>query len=131
MKSDNSIILLLNRRCYEKKFAFLLIGIIVFIILTFTLQCVFKEQTKNFGISCGITFLSIFLLFEYKNALTPAKKGFGAPINMTKKFYEEKGKLHKYQNLCKILFIITIGFATLTLIGGINDVFFNYILSIF
>lgn len=114
-----------------KKFVLLLIGIIVLILLTFTLQCVFMEQTKNFGISCGGAFLSIFFLFEYKNALSPSKKGIGAPINMTKKFYERKGNLQKYQSLCKILFIIIMCTVALSLIGGINDVFLNYIMSIF
>lgn len=115
----------------KKKFALLLIGIIVLMILTFTLQCIFKEHTKNFGISCGVAFLSIFLLFAYKNALSPTKEGLGVPINRTKKYYERKGELYKYQSLCKILFITTMGVAALTLIGGLSDVFLTFIMSIF
>ena len=115
----------------KKKFALLLIGIIILIILTFALQCIFKEHTKNFGLSCGAAFLSIFLLFTYKNALTPTKEGLGAPINRTKKYYERKGELHKYQSLCKILFITTIGVSALTLIGGVSEIFLTFIMSIF
>ena len=111
-----------------KKFKLLLIGIIMFMILTFTLQCIFKEHTKNFGISCGVALLSIFLLFAYKNALIPTRKGLGAPINMTKKHYEQKGELNKYQSLCKILFITTLCVATLNLISGLGDVFFTFLL---
>ena len=115
----------------KKKFTLLLIGIIVLMILTFTLQCIFKEQTKQFGFSCGASFLSIFCLFDYKNALTPSRTGLGASINMTKKYYEKKGELYKYQSLCKILFIITMSIAALTLIDGLRNIFLTYIMSVF
>ena len=114
----------------KKKFTFLLIGIIVLIILTFTLQALFLNQTKNFGISCGALFLSTFCLFCYKDALNPTKGGLGRPINMTKKYYEKKGDLRKYQNLCKILFIITIGVGTLCLLLGLCEIFINYLFSV-
>ncbi len=117
----------------KKKFALrlILIGIIILIILTFTLHCVFKDQTENFGISCGLACISIVLLFAYKNALTPSRTGIGVPIDMTKKYYERKGELYKYQGLCKILFIITISVAVLTLIREVSDIFLTYIMSVF
>ena len=114
----------------KKRFAFLLSGIIVLMALTFTLQILFNNQTKNFGISSGALFLSIFCLFEYKNALTPSEKGLGAPINRTKKYYERKGELHKYQSLCKVLFIATIVIAALTLMRGLGEIFMIYIKSV-
>lgn len=114
----------------KKKFALVLIGIIVLMILTFILQSLFNDQTKNFGISCGMLFLSIFCLFGYKNALNPTKGGFGHPVNMTKKHYEKKGELYKYQSLCKVLFIVTTSVALLTLINGIGEIFIVYIKSV-
>ena len=114
----------------KKKFVFLLIGIILLIFLTFTLQALFLNQTKNFGISCGVLFLSTFCLFCYKDALNPTKEGLGHPINMTKKYYEKKGDLRKYQNLCKILFIIMISVGTLCLLLGLYEIFINYLFSV-
>jgi len=115
----------------KKRFAFLLIGIIVLMGLTFALQMIFNEQTKKFGISCGELFLSIFCLFCYKNALNPTSRGLGCSINMTKNYYEKNGNLCKYQNLCKVLFIITISIASLTLMSGLGEVFIIYIKSVF
>ena len=114
----------------KKRFAFLLSGIIVLMALTFTLQILFNNQTKNFGTSCGALFLSIFCLFCYKDALKPTQVGIGHPINMTKKYYEKKGELHKYQSLCKVLFIATIVIAALTLMRGLGEIFMIYIKSV-
>lgn len=113
----------------KKHFVFILTGIIILMILTFALQTIFGEQTTKFGLSCGIFFLSIFCLFCYKNALKPTET-FG-PRNMTKKYYEKKGDLPKYQNLCKILFVITISAGTLTLLGGFGEIIINYLQSLF
>jgi len=82
----------------KKRFAFLLIGIIVLMGLTFALQMIFNEQTKKFGISCGELFLSIFCLFCYKNALNPTSRGLGCSINMTKNYYEKNA----ITKVCKI-----------------------------
>ena len=114
----------------KKNIKLIFIGIILLMILTFALQCFFKEQTKSFEISCGAAFLSIFCLFEYKNSLTPSKKGFGSPINMTKKYYEEKQELYKYKNLCRNLFIVAISIAALSLISGVIDIFLTYLISV-
>ena len=43
-----------------KHFLLILIGIILVMIVAFVLQMVFGAQTKEFGLSCGIFFLSIF-----------------------------------------------------------------------
>ena len=43
--------------------------------------------------------------------------------------YEKKGELYKYQNLCKVLLIITIGVATLNFIGGLSDVLVIFVKS--
>lgn len=107
----------------KKRFTFFLIGIIVLMIITYMLNINFNEQTKSFGTSCGMLFLSIFCMFCYKDALTPTKGGLGRPINMTKKYYEKKGELYKYQSLCKILFIITISVAAIYLIRGLAKIF--------
>ncbi len=113
----------------NKHFIFIFIGIIILMIISFTLQTLFKDQTKEFDLSCGIFFLSIFCLFCYKNALKPTET-FG-PINMTKRYYEKKGELPKYQNLWKILFIITISVGILTLLGGFGEIIIHYLNALF
>lgn len=113
----------------KKRFLFILIGITALLILTFILKTLFNEQTTNFGISCGMFFLSLFCLSCYKNALKPTNN-FG-PINRTKKHFEKKKELYKYEALCKTLFIITISIAVLTLIGGFWEIFILYMKSIF
>ncbi|MBQ9151455.1 MAG: hypothetical protein IJX72_04330 [Clostridia bacterium] len=108
-----------------KHFLYILIGIIIMMILTFALQAGFNEQTKEFGLSCGMFFLSTFCLICYKNALKPTET-FG-PVNLTKEHYERKRDLPKYQNLCKILFIITVSAGVLTLLGGLGEVLIHYL----
>ena len=93
--------------------------------MTFILNNLFSDQTKKFGTSCGIFFISTFPLVEYKNALKPTKN-FGS-INRTKKYYEKKGKLEKYQSLCKILFLVTISLAAITLFVGLGEIFVLYL----
>ncbi len=102
---------------------------IVLMILTFTLQCLFSDQTTEFGFSCGAFFLSVFCLVCYKNALIPSESW--GPINPTKQHYERKGELPKYQNLCKILFLITISVGALSFIHGIGEVLFHYAKNLF
>ena len=109
----------------KKHFILIFIGIIA-MILTFTLQCLFSEMTGDFGLSCGTFFLSIFFLFGYKNALIPMERG-GFVVNTTKRYYQSRDELPKYQNLCKILFIITISFGALSFIKGIGNVLFHYV----
>ena len=107
-----------------KHFILIFVGIIIVMILSFTLQCLFSEITGDFDLSCGSFFLSVFCLFCYKNALKPSEKFVR---NSTKRHYEKKGELPKYQKICKILFIITIGFGTLIFIKGTGLVLIHYI----
>ena len=111
----------------KKHFVLVLIGIIALIILSFTLQTLFNDQIQNLELACISFSLSIFCLFCYKDALKPTEKGIGRPVNMTKKHYERKGELHKYQNLCKILFIVTISYGALMLFFGFGDLLFTYL----
>ena len=109
-----------------KHFILVFIGIIIAMILTFTLQCLFSEITRDFDLSCGMFFLSIFFLFSYKNALIPLERG-GFAVNMTKRYYQSRDELPKYQNLCKILFIITISLGALFFFEGMGTILFHYV----
>lgn len=109
----------------KKHYVLTFSAIILIMVITFTLQCFFDEQTPKFGYAGGAYFLSIFCLVSFQNALKPTEL-FG-PINRTKRHYEKKGELSKYQNLCRILFIITISMGALFLIGGIGEVLFLYL----
>ena len=109
-----------------KHFIFILIVIIIAMILTFTLQYLFSEITSVFGLSCGMLFLSIFFLIGYKNALIPMERG-GFTIDMTKRYYQSRDELPKYQKLCKILFIVAISFGTLSLLKGVRTILFHYV----
>ena len=113
----------------KKQFAWLLAGVIVMIVFTFTLQSVFYDQTTRFNISCGAFFLSIFCLFNYKNALKPT--GAFGPKNATKKYYENRGELPQYQKICKMLFIITISVGILCLIYGLGELFIKFLRSVY
>ena len=113
----------------KKHYVLVFIGIILLMIITFTLQCFFSEQTTKFGFSCGVYFLSVFCLVCFQNALKPSE--LLGPINTAKRHYEKKGELPKYQNLCKILFIITISVGSLFFIGGIGEVLFLYLKNLF
>lgn len=95
-------------------------------ILTFTLETFFHNQTKNFTISFIMLFLSALFLCCHKNALKPPQKGITNTINMTKWHYAKKGELHKYQKLCKILLFITITISAFTLIFGLIEMFIIY-----
>ncbi len=109
----------------KKQFIFLFIGIIILMFLTLVLKTIFADQASNFNISCGAFFLSTFCLVSYKNALKPTE--FWGTKNFTKFYYEKKGKLDKYQNLCKVCLIITISIGTLKLFSGIIQIVYNYL----
>ena len=109
----------------KKHYALVFAGIVLLMAIAYILQYLFGENTSNFGFSCGAYFLSLFCLACFQNALNPTES-FG-PINTTKRHYEKKGELPKYQNLCKILFIITISVGSLFLIGGIGEILFFYL----
>ena len=109
-----------------KNFILVFIVIIMAMILTFTLQCLFSEITRDFGLSCGMFFLSIFFLFGYKNALMPMERG-GFAINRTKRYYQSRNELPKYQKLCKILFSITISLGALFFFESMGTILFHYV----
>ena len=100
----------------KKQFVVVLVVIIALIIMTFILQTLFNDRTSSFGASSGAFFMSTFCLVCYNNALKPT--GDWGPNNPTKGYYEKKGELNKYQNLCKILFVITVTVGTLLLLRG-------------
>ena len=80
----------------SKRFVNILISLIVWLLILFALQCLFAGYTKEFGLSCGMCFLSIFFLFSYKNALKPTETA--GPYNPTKRYYEKNGDLAGYQD---------------------------------
>ena len=110
----------------KKHYVLIFTGIVLLMVIAFTLQCLFSEITRDFGLSCGMFLLSIFFLFGYKNALMPMERG-GFAINMTKRYYQSRDELPKYQKLCKILFIVTISFGTLSFVKGMGNVLFHYV----
>ena len=109
----------------KKYFVLLLIGIISVILLASILDIVFEENTTDFGLSAGMFFLSIFCLVEYKNALMPKKN---TEINMTKKHYEKKGELPKYQKLCLVFLLLTIALGLIFFARGAIGIFITKIL---
>ena len=113
----------------KKHYALVFAGIVLLMVIAYILQCLFGENTSNFGFSCGAYFLSLFCLACFQSALKPSDS-FG-PINQTKRYYEKKGELPKYQNLCKILFIIMISVGSLFLISGMGDVLFFHLRKAF
>lgn len=114
-----------KRQMKNKHFLLIFSGIIVLIALTFNLQYLLGEITNMFGLSCAAFFISTFCLFDYKNALKPMSR-VGFTRNSTKRYYQSRGELPKYQNICKILFLITISFGTITLTTGIGELLIYY-----
>ncbi len=114
----------------KKYFALILTGIIILTVITFLLYNLFNDQTE-FRHSCIAFACSIFCLVCYKDALKPSERGPAQPINMTKKHYERRGELHKYERLCKILFAITIAYGFLNLMFGLGEVLVIYLMSIY
>ena len=97
--------------------------------LSFSMQMIFEEKTDSFGFSGGLYFASIFCLVLYKNALKP-RDDISFEKNTTKRYYEKRGELHKYESLCKFLFIFLIIIGSFTFILGFVEVFIKYILSL-
>ena len=108
-----------------KVFTNILISVIVWMLILFALQCLFAEYTKEFGLACGMCFLSIFFLFSYRNALKPTET-VGA-LNRTKKRYEENGDLPGYQRLCKILFLVGLSISAIGFMKGSAEVVIFFI----
>ncbi len=104
----------------NKRFVNILISVIVWMLILFALQCLFARQTKEFGLACGMCFLSIFFLFSYKNARKPTERI--GPYNPTKKRYEEKGDLPGYQRLCKIVFLVGLSISAIGFLKGSVEV---------
>lgn len=109
----------------SRRFVNILISVIVWMLILFALQCLFAGYTKEFGLSCGMCFLSIFCLFSYRNALKPTES-FG-PYNPTKRHYEEKGDLPGYQRLCKIMFLVGLGISGTSFLKGSAEVVIYFI----
>lgn len=72
----------------NRAFVNILISVIVWMLILFTLQCLFAGYTKEFGLACSMCFLSIFFLFSYRNALKPTETI--GPYNPTKRHYEKR-----------------------------------------
>jgi hypothetical protein len=102
-----------------KRFKIILFALIAWLLVLFVLQIPFGEQTKEFGLSCGACFLSIFCLFGYKNALKPTET-VGA-INSTKRHYERNGNLPGYQRFCKIMFLVLLSVSAIGFLKGLAE----------
>lgn len=111
----------------SKKNLILLVLIIVLFILSFVLFNIFDKQFRILEISSAMFMLSVFCLFEYSNALKPKKTGIGASINFTKKHYQNRGELQKYQNITKRCLVVTFGLGIITLIFGLIEISIYYI----
>ena len=109
----------------NRAFVNILISVIVWMLILFTLQCLFAGYTEEFGLACGMCFLSIFFLFSYRNALKPTEN-FG-PYNPTKRHYEKKGDLPGYQRLCKILFLVGLSISAIGFMKGSAEVVIFFI----
>lgn len=108
-----------------KVFTNILISVIVWMLILFALQCLFAGYTKEFGLACGMCFLSIFFLFSYRNALKPTETI--GPYNPTKRHYEKKGDLPGYQRLCKILFLVGLSISAIGFMKGSAEVVIFFI----
>ena len=108
-----------------KVFTNILISVIVWMLILFTLQCLFAGYTKEFGLACSMCFLSIFFLFSYRNALKPTETI--GPYNPTKRHYEKKGDLPGYQRLCKILFLVGLSISAIGFMKGSAEVVIFFI----
>ena len=109
----------------NRAFVNILISVIVWMLILFTLQCLFSGYTKEFGLACSMCFLSIFFLFSYKNALKPTETV--GPYNPTKKRYEENGDLPGYQRLCKIMFLVGLSISAISFLKGSAEVVIFFI----
>ncbi len=109
----------------SKRFKSILISLIVWMLILFVLQSLFIGKTKEFGLSCGACFLSIFCLFGYKNALKPTET-VGA-INSTKRHYERNGDLPGYQRFCKIMFLVGLSVSAINFLKGLAEVVIFFI----
>ena len=109
----------------NRAFVNILISVIVWMLILFTLQCLFAGYTKEFGLACSMCFLSIFFLFSYRNALKPTETI--GPYNPTKRHYEKKGDLPGYQRLCKILFLVGLSISAISFMKGSVEVIIFFI----
>ena len=108
----------------KKRFIPVLVFITVFSIFTFVLNRILNEEM--IAISCAALVLSIFLLFAYENALKSKKSGVGESINFTKKYYQSRGELEKYQQILKNALIFTLCVAAILFICGLVRAILNY-----
>lgn len=111
----------------NKKNVILLILIIILFVLSFVLFNILDKQFRVLEIASAMFLLSVFCLFEYNNALKLKKTGIGASINFTKKHYQKRGELQKYQNITKRCLVVTFGLGIITLIFGLIEISIYYI----
>ena len=88
----------------KKSFVPFLILLIILTVTSFVLNEYYTDNSR-FNPAAACFFVSIFFLFFAKNADKPKKDGFG-PRNNIKQYFEAKGMLKQYSNLCNWAFAI-------------------------
>lgn len=110
----------------KKKHLILIVLVNVLVIfVSYALNTLFIDQTERFISAAMGAFLAIILIFEYKNALKHTKG-----IKGVKKYYEKRGELDKYQNICKFLFAFAFLSGVWSFVRGIGVIFINFIKSV-
>lgn len=101
----------------KKYFILIFIGLIAMITVSFILQNLYIGQTRYFGFAAGMFFIAVFALFSYKNALKPM--GFISEKNSSKAYYQKRGELPKYKQICKNVLMLLSGLGSLFLLRGL------------
>ena len=102
----------------KKKYLILIVLVNVLVFFgSYALKTLFADQSATFNFACIGNFLAVILIFEYKNALKPTKG-----INTTKKYYEKRGELDKYKNICKFFFLAAFIAGILSFLCGVGGI---------
>ena len=110
-------------RLMKKKYLILIVLVNVLVFFSsYLLKTLFADQSVAFNFTCMSNFFAVILIFEYKNALKPTKG-----INTTKKYYEKRGELDKYKNICKFFFLAAFIAGILSFLRGVFVIVVNYI----
>ena len=109
----------------NKHFILIVLCNVFMFFVSFASKALFVDQTVEFDYACMGFFFAIILIFEYKNALKPTKG-----INMTKKYYEKRCELNKYQNICKFFFLFAFVLGILNFLCGVGVILIDYIKSV-
>ena len=88
----------------KKLFVPFLILLIILLTAALILDGYYADNSR-FNPAAACFFVTIFFLFFAKNADKPKKDGFG-PRNNIKQYFEAKGMLKQYSNLCNWAFAI-------------------------